>query len=287
MADPGEAFDRAVGFERRLQEHAAERVEELAWGRGLFNDTFPRVYDLNALYVERPSPELDADTLASDAERLHEAAGQTHRRVVVADASLGERLAPGFRELGWEVRRYLFMGQLRQPDDTSVRADVRELDEATHWEAKRWFMAGAPETYDDEVVTQLLLKDRLKEAIVSFRRYGVESGGKVVSVCELYSDGSTGQVEDVSTREGHRGRGYARATVLTAVAAARAAGCDLVFLVADSEDWPKELYGKLGFDPIGLVYDFLKMPPVEKANEGTGRLGEPPQTEEGAEAPSS
>ena len=257
-------FARAVAFEHRLQEEAAERIEPFRWGRGLFNDTFHRVYDLNALRVERPEAVPTAEALAAEADRLHEAAGQAHRRVVVDDAGLGERLAPGFRLLGWEVRRFLFMSQLREPDDPHVRAEVRELDEATHWAAKRWFMEGAPEAFDDLVVTQLLEKDRLKEKIVDFRRFGVEAGGRVVSVCELYSDGATAQVEDVSTQEPFRSRGYARSTVLAATAAARAAGCDFVFLVADQDDWPKALYVKLGFDPIGVVYDFLKLPPGEK-----------------------
>lgn len=257
-------FTRAVSFEHRLQEGAAERIERFTWGRAVFNDTFHRVYDLNALRVEAPEPDLTADALAAEADRLHVASGHEHRRVVVPDGALGDRLGPGFRALGWEVRRFLFMGQLREPDDATVRTEVRELDEATHWEAKRWFMSGAPEAFDDLVIRQLLEKDRLKEELVDFRRYGVAADGKVVSVCELYSDGATGQVEDVSTQEPYRGRGYARATVLTAVAAARVAGCDFVFLVADEDDWPKQLYRKLGFDPLGVVYDFLKLPPGEK-----------------------
>ncbi len=39
---------------------------------------------------------------------------------------------------------------------------------------------------------------------------------------------------------------------------ARRAGAELVFLVADDEDWPKELYGKLGYDELGRVYEFLR-----------------------------
>jgi ribosomal protein S18 acetylase RimI-like enzyme len=61
----------------------------------------------------------------------------------------------------------------------------------------------------------------------------------------------------VGTLESHRGRGYARALILHAAAEARRAGAKLVFLVADDEDWPKELYRRLGFDELGLVYEFL------------------------------
>jgi hypothetical protein len=30
------------------------------------------------------------------------------------------------------------------------------------------------------------------------------------------------------------------------------------FLVADDEDWPKELYARLGFEPIGRRYEFTR-----------------------------
>ena len=52
----------------------------------------------------------------------------------------------------------------------------------------------------------------------------------------------------------HRGKGLASAVVLRAAAAAREAGADFVFLVADSDDWPQKLYERLGFDPIGRGY---------------------------------
>ena len=243
-----------------MHEDSAERTEELPWGRVLFNDTFNHVYDLNALRVERDAPGLSAETLAAEAERLHSAAGHVHRRIGVTDPDLGAALAPGFKALGWGIRRFLYMGQLREPDAPPA-VPVRELEEAEHWAAKRAFMSTGPGAYEEDVIVQLLERDRLKEEIVDFRRFGVDADGTVASVCELYSDGSTAQVEDVSTREEHRGRGYARATVLAAAAAARAAGCDFVFLVADEDDWPKELYVKIGFDPLGTLYDFLKLPP--------------------------
>jgi hypothetical protein len=45
--------------------------------------------------------------------------------------------------------------------------------------------------------------------------------------------------------------------VLRAAAEARSSGADLVFLVADADDWPKELYGRLGFDTIGRLTKFF------------------------------
>ena len=48
----------------------------------------------------------------------------------------------------------------------------------------------------------------------------------------------------------------ARAVVTGALETARAEGHDLVFLLADDADWPKQLYEKLGFEIEAGVYEF-------------------------------
>ncbi|MDQ3630932.1 MAG: GNAT family N-acetyltransferase, partial [Actinomycetota bacterium] len=67
-------------------------------------------------------------------------------------------------------------------------------------------------------------------------------------------------LEDVATLAAHRRRGLARAVCSAAVAAAVAAGSALVFVVAEDDDWPKELYGKLGFDSVGASWDITRDP---------------------------
>jgi hypothetical protein len=39
---------------------------------------------------------------------------------------------------------------------------------------------------------------------------------------------------------------------------AEAAGADLVFLCCDAGDWPKDLYRRLGFDPVGRYLRFTR-----------------------------
>jgi GNAT superfamily N-acetyltransferase len=57
-----------------------------------------------------------------------------------------------------------------------------------------------------------------------------------------------------------RGRGFGKAVVARALAESMAAAHDLTFLLADAEDWPKELYRKLGFEEVGRVWDFIREP---------------------------
>ena len=53
--------------------------------------------------------------------------------------------------------------------------------------------------------------------------------------------------------------------MLPAIAEARRSGADFVFLVADANDWPKELYGKLGFDEVGHYTKFFAPPAISAA----------------------
>ena len=92
---------------------------------------------------------------------------------------------------------------------------------------------------------------------VEARFFTVVADGEVLSYTDLYQDGTDAQVEDVGTLPEHRGRGYATAVVLAAIAAAREGGAEFVFLVADKEDWPKELYRRLGFDTVGHYTKFF------------------------------
>jgi GNAT superfamily N-acetyltransferase len=95
---------------------------------------------------------------------------------------------------------------------------------------------------------------------VDTRFFAARVDGTVASYCELYSEGSTGQIENVFTFERFRKRGLARAIVSRALDESRAAAHDLTFLLADRDDWPKELYRKLGFDEIGRMWEFLRPP---------------------------
>jgi len=91
------------------------------------------------------------------------------------------------------------------------------------------------------------------------RFFAVLEDGEPVAATDLYLSDGDAQVEDVATVEAHRGRGHATAVVQRAVDEAQAAGADFVFLVADSEDWPRHLYGQLGFDVAGGYWKFFRV----------------------------
>jgi predicted GNAT family acetyltransferase len=120
----------------------------------------------------------------------------------------------------------------------------------------RWHFDEHPDARA-EAVRQLAEYSRREGRVRQDRRFAIASdGGDLAAITKLRSDGRTAQVEDVYTVPEARGRGYARALVSHAVALARAAGHELIFIVADDNDWPQQLYGRIGFEPIGRMRSF-------------------------------
>jgi GNAT superfamily N-acetyltransferase len=261
-----ESFRRMLAFEAALYDRLVNRKIDFAFGTGMFNDEIPFKYDVNFLRVEG-SPEVTAQQLADEAERLMGNGIYEHRRVVVADEELGISLQDGFEELGWERSRYLWMEQVRTPSRES-RGLAFEMDNADHILTKQIFDRREPYSARDDVVLQMARSNEMIAAATLRRAFGLRAGGVIASVCETYSDGTIGQIEDVATLEEHRGKGYGTEVVLEALASLQRAHHELIFLVADDEDWPKQMYEKLGFEGVGVTYQFIRLPDfVEKARE--------------------
>jgi GNAT superfamily N-acetyltransferase len=253
-------LDRAVSFEEALGERCAERIVPFRFGRALFNDTLPLVWDLNVLRVDRPAG-ATAEALAAEADRLQGEAGHNHRRVAVNDEGAGDLLAERFRSLGWRVDRFLVMCWRGAGERVAEAATpVEEVDAAALRPLREAIVRAEPWGKSEEVTRMVVDSAQLVGRVGNARHFGVRANGEVASAADLYSDGRTAQVEDVATSPEHRGRGYATAVVLRAVEEALATGHDFVFLVADAEDWPKELYVRLGFAPLGHTWTYLRTP---------------------------
>jgi ribosomal protein S18 acetylase RimI-like enzyme len=240
-------------FEREIEMAGTQNVES-PLGVGVLTPELPRRHDSNYLLLERADTALEAMT---EADRVLGGAGAGHRVILVLDERLGERLLPEFQAAGWGVNRHAFMVWRRDPEKPADLSLVREVSEADlrpgRTAAIRSYPWGSPELAVELLDAKVLLADRAET-----RYYGVEVDGEIVAWSDLYLAQGMAQVEDVATKEAHRGKGYATAVVMQAVEDARAAGADLIFLVADDEDWPKHLYERLGFDVVGRHYKFIR-----------------------------
>jgi ribosomal protein S18 acetylase RimI-like enzyme len=240
-------FDRAFEFMTGA-DMAGSRTEPFRFGTAVFTPERPLRYDSNYLLVESVPDDVTPAELAGEADRVQGAAGLPHRLLFFRDTRLAERFAPELAESGWRFERHVLMAHHRPTErhtDTSIVTEVTaDVIRGARERQIRSYPWGTP-----EVARELL--DAKAHIPVEARFFAVLVDHEVASYADLYLDGAVAQVEDVATLPEHRGRGYASAVVLRAVEAARAASAELVFLVADADDWPKELYRRLGFDEIG------------------------------------
>lgn len=251
--------ERILAFERDLLRRTTRRTEPFAFGTAYLDERFPLRYDSNLLWAEGPLDGVRAAELAAECDRVLGGLELEHRNVIVEDPEAGPRLAPGMTRLGYSWDRLLTMVHRRRPD-RPASAPVQELDADGYVPIVRDMLRPEPFATSEEVVRQL--SEHRRVLAEAGARFFVAFVGRVAaSRCELYPGPGIAQIEDVATRPEYRNGGLARAVVLRAVDAARAAGAELVFLHADEEDWPKELYRRLGFDPLERRSAFDRHPP--------------------------
>jgi GNAT superfamily N-acetyltransferase len=248
-------LERIVEFVRAHEERSAGEVVPYRYGTAFFNRALPELWDWNYLRVDDPS--ATAEQLAAEAERLQAAAGFKHRKLSLLDSDGGARLEPAFRAQGWTVQRLLVMAHHRAPDREPA-AVAEEVDEAALHDARTRLARSQPWGNPDAIRQVLEAKRILARGGARF--FTVRVDGAPGSFCDLYSQGGVAQIEDVVTLPEHRGRGLATSMLLRALSVAREGGAEIVFLTTDEQDWPQELYSRLGFDTVGRFYGFLRSP---------------------------
>jgi ribosomal protein S18 acetylase RimI-like enzyme len=262
---------RVKAFDRALRERAATRAVTHDFGTAILCVELPRVWDLNVAFLDVELERGDADGLIAEVEGLQTEARLRHRRVLVGDERTAERLLPRFVERGWSHSWWVYMVHDGTPPGPVDGAAAREVERDVARAVEAQALAEDAFIRDDEVLPQMLAgRDRLCDATPA-RFFVGTSEGQPVSVCTLYSDGTLAQVEDVATLAAHRGQGRGRAVVHAALAAALAAQPEVVFVVADDADWPKHMYRRLGFEPVGRALNLVREPAGAQPVRGPGQ----------------
>jgi GNAT superfamily N-acetyltransferase len=249
------SLDRIVGFLRRVGEAVVDEVRPLDGATALLTPKLPLVWELNAVRAE--DRDAGAEELIAAAE---EALGHvSHRKLVVQDQEQGARLAPELARGGWNVYRLLVMVRDGPPDRRVEPGVGGEVDRATGARALAAFRREQPFGWQEEAVQQLAAMDDRYGRAARVRDFAAPPD-EPAAACRLYTGDGLAQVDEVGTLERRRRRGYASAAVSAAADTAAAEGCDPIFLLTDASDWPRHLYARLGFSPVGELYEFLKLP---------------------------
>jgi ribosomal protein S18 acetylase RimI-like enzyme len=248
-------LERILAHLRGADEAAVDEVQPTEHGKALLTPSLPLVWQLNSIRVEDAS--AGAEAVAAEADEVLGHAG--HRKLLVHDPDHGARLAPRLAAEGWNVYRLLVMVRDRPAERAAQPSAGAEVDRATGAATLAAFRREQPFGWQETAVEQLAAMDERYSRASRARDFAAPPDDPACA-CRLYTANGLAQIDEVGTVEAHRNEGHASAAVLAAAETAAAEGCDPVFLLTDAGDWPQGWYRRLGFSPIGSLYEFLKLP---------------------------
>lgn len=244
---------RVLAFLRDAEELAAERSAPFPGGTVLVQPAYPLIWDVNHVRLDSPWPG-HAEDLDTAVERASRAAGLEHRMLAVADSREAERLTPGLAELGWRREQRVVMLLARAPDRAPA-ALAEQVPAAGVAGIRTAILREAPEV-GHEAVRQVLAWEQQTALAAAGQWLAAFADGRPAACARVLFQDGVGQVDDVATLPEMRGRGLAASVVLGGIAALRADGVECIAIVADAHGGPRELYAKLGFDPVALTSRF-------------------------------
>jgi GNAT superfamily N-acetyltransferase len=212
---------------------------------------YPEYWDYNAVRVEE-DPDMSAEALAAFAdEALAEVA---HRRIDFERAEAAEPLRRDFAALGWQCVRLVWMHHEAAPPS---RPDIT-VEQVPYDAVEELRIAWHGEDFPDHELGGHVAEAREVAHSLGVQVLAVRERGAPVAFAQLIRHGDTAEIEQVYVHPEHRGRGLGTAMTCAAIQAANDA--DDLWIVADDEGRPKELYGRLGFRPAWTMIEALRLP---------------------------
>lgn len=248
--DGGELLARALAWRDAMHAATCDVIERWEHGTIVRSTRHPSYYDFNLVRVEDAEP-ISAAAVAAVADRA--LAGLDHRRVTFDHAVNAEPLRAALAAAGWTSMRLLWMRHDGPPPPEGAFAveevpydDVEPLRVAWHREE-------SPDSDPTDFHRQAREVALRRGAVV----LAVREGGAPIGFAQLEFDGPGAEVTQAFVASRHRGRGLG--TALTSAAIRRAQGVRDLWITADDEDRPKELYARLGFRAVGTTIDFQRV----------------------------
>lgn len=252
-ADPSsaEAARRAWAWRAAALRAICDVIEPWAHGTIARANRYPSYYNFNLVRMERDAP-LGAAALIELADRALD--GLAHRRVDIEAAAAGERVRAGFEAAGWRTCRIVWMRhETELPAGPEVAVEPVAYDEV-HPLRVLWHREELPSIepgpffgYAREVALTL-----------GARVVAVRAGGRPVAFAQIERHGEGVEISEVYVDPDHRGRGLGTAVTRAAI---REAGRPRdLWIGADDEGRPKQLYARLGFRPLCATLECTRLP---------------------------
>ncbi|MGH3209274.1 MAG: GNAT family N-acetyltransferase [Trebonia sp.] len=250
---PDTDLQRITAFRLSFARRQAAMVSEVPGGVAVLDPRYAVSHEHNQLIIDR-APEPGQLSALADKALGH----LPYRRITIPDDATATACAPGLTADDYVHDTELVMthsGAAPAPGPPADPVTVPELRPALIRQLCAWMPQAS-----DAVIYQLADRRtaRLRGADQARFLAARDQSGTIASWADLYLDQATGiaQIADVVTAEAHTRHGHADRVLATALR--EAAGCSLVFLLADADDWPRTWYARRGFTPIGRSHVFTR-----------------------------
>jgi GNAT superfamily N-acetyltransferase len=242
---------RARDWHHAALEAVCDVVEPWEHGTVLRATRYPSYYDLNKVRVE-DEPGMSVSALVAFADGA--LAGLEHRRIDFDVVTAAQPRRAEFDAKGWRSMRVLYMRhEAPAPDGPDVPVEevpydaVHDLRVIWHGEDFSGQDGSGYHAFAREVALQ-------RGATV----LAVHERGVPIAFAQIERDGRGAEITQVFVHPEHRGGG--RGTAMTRAAIEAAGDVDDLWIAADDEDRPKQLYARLGFRPAWTMMEFTRWP---------------------------
>jgi len=247
----GEVAARARAWRDAAQAAVCDVLEPWAHGTVVRATRYRSYFDFNVVRVEE-DPAMNVDELVALADEA--LAGLPHRRVDFDVVHVAEPLRAGFEAAGWKAVRLLWMRREAIPPLGPDIAVEEVPYEAVHDLRVMWHR----EDFPDQDPGGYHVQSREVALRRGVQVLAVLEGGAPVAFAQLERVGEAAEITQVYVHPEHRGGSRGKAITRAAIEAA--GDVRDLWIVANDEDRPKELYARLGFRAAWTTMEFLRLP---------------------------
>jgi ribosomal protein S18 acetylase RimI-like enzyme len=233
--------------------HAAvcDLIEPWAHGTVIRAASYPTYYMFNAVRVE-DEPGMSAEELTAFAgEAL---AGLGHLRLDFEQIEAAEARRTALEALGWKATRLLWM---HHEEPLPAAAEEIEVEEVPYDAVDELRLAWHLEEDDGSEYEKFKVAAREVSMMRDVRVLAVREDERPIAYAQLEWAGSGAEITQVYVHPDRRGGG--RGTAMTRAAILAASDAEDLWIVADDEDRPKQLYARLGFRPAWTSMEYLRL----------------------------
>ncbi|MGB5822671.1 MAG: GNAT family N-acetyltransferase [Proteocatella sp.] len=228
-----------------------------------YDDKLPGMYAFNFILIKESMESGNIHGFVCNILEQAKASSKEFLKILLhPQISIDEHLKSKFIEGGFELKTNIYMKLNNEKLDgfklngdctVKIASKETEFKDVAVLDIKTCVESGIPEAFANEKSARkggvYKSSDRNLKAYVSYL------GDVPVGKCELYLDHGYAKIEDFDVIEKYQRRGIGTAMLKTMITDARGRKAENIYLIADKDDTPKEMYLKLGFEIIAEEYE--------------------------------